>query len=88
VAVALRELLPVRPEQEPVVDHFREVGSERARDALLDLEVGSVVRAANDVRDPELEVVDDRGELVRRRAVGPQKRCPAHGQPDRAVVVA
>src|SRR5262249_58568058 len=34
----------------------------------------AVVEAAHDVRDPEVDVVDDRGKLVRRAAVRPQER--------------
>ena len=75
----LRELLPVRAEHEPVVDHLGQLAAERARDALLHLEIRPVVRSANHVRDPEVEVVDDGRELVRgacrraRRSVVPSR---------------
>ena len=55
---------------------------------LLDGEVRPVVRAADDVRDPELDVVDDGCELVRGGPVGAKQRRPADSEPDRAVRVA
>ena len=86
VPVPLRELLPVLAEHEPVVDHLRQLAADRAGDPAMELEVRPVVGAADDVRDPELEVVDDRRELVGRRPVRPgEGRGPeAHG----ALVVA
>ena len=83
---ALGELLAVLTEQEPVVDHLGQLAAERPGDALLHLLVRPVVGAANDVRDPEVEVVDDGCELVRRGAVGPRER--GAGEPDRPVRVA
>ena len=77
VPVPLGELLPVGAEHEPVVDHLRELAADRAGDALVQLEIGAVIGASYDVRDPELEVVHDRGELIRRRAVRAQKRRSA-----------
>ena len=43
---------------------------------------------ADDVRDLELEIVDDGGELVGRASVGAQKRGAGARKPQRAVVVA
>ena len=43
---------------------------------------------ADDVRDLELEIVDDGGELVGRAAVGAQERRAGAGEPYRAVLVA
>ena len=45
-----------------------------------------MIGAADDVRDTEVEVVDDGRKLVGRRAVRPRERRP--GEPDRAVLVA
>ena len=47
-----------------------------------------MVRAADDMRDAELEVVDDRGELVRRAAVRSREGRAAAREVDRALVVA
>ena len=43
---------------------------------------------ADDVCDLELEIVDDGGELIRRAAVGAQKRGAGARKPHRAVLVA
>ena len=66
VPVTLRELLAVGAEQEAVVDHLWQLAADRLRDAPLQPLVGSMVGAADDVRDPEVEVVGDGCELVRR----------------------
>ena len=84
----LRELLPVRAQDEPVMDHLGQLAAERARDALLNLHVRPVVRSANHVRDLEVEIVDDGRELVGRAAVATQQRGAGAGEPHRAVVVA
>ena len=86
VPVPLRELLAVRPEHEPVVDHLGQLTAHRARDPLLELEVRAVIRPADDVRDPEVEVVDDGRELVRRGPVGPQEGRAVPCEADGAVV--
>ena len=88
VPVPLRELLAVRAEHEPVMDDLRQLAAERARDALLDLHVRAVVVPADDVRDPELEIVDDGGELIRRAPVGANERRAGAREPHGAVVVA
>ena len=69
VPVPLRELLPVRPEDKPVVDHLRQLAAERSGDALLDRQVRAVIVATDHVCDLQIEVVRDRGKLVRRRSV-------------------
>ena len=80
VAVALGELLPVGPRTSPwwITSGL---APDRAGDPALHLEVRPVVRAADDVGDPELEVVDDRGELVRRSPLGAheRRRAQSHG---------
>ena len=88
VPVALRELLPVRAEHEAVVDHLGQLASQRPGDALLHREVRPVVGAADDVRDPEVEVVGHRGELVRRRPVRAKQCRSVRAQPHGAVLVA
>ena len=70
----LRELLAVLAEEQPVVDHLRQLTAERPRDPLLHLLVRPVVGAADDVGDAEVEVVDDGRELVGGRAVGARQR--------------
>ena len=82
---SLGELLPVVTEQKPVMDHLGQLAPERPRDPLLHLFVRPVVGAADDVGDPEVEIVDNRCELVGRGAVRPRKRRPR--KPDRAVHV-
>ena len=55
---------------------------------LLHGQVRPVIGATNHVRDPEREVVDDGGELVRRGPVRAQQRRPLAGDTHGAVVVA
>ena len=86
--VALRELLPVRSEHEPVVDHLRQLSAERAGDALLHGKVRAVIRAADDVRDAEVEIVCDGCELVRRSSVRPEQGRAVAPEPHGPVVVA
>ena len=86
VTVTLRELLPVVAEEQPVMDDLRELTPDRTCDALLERFVGTVVGASDDVRDPHLQVVGDRRELVGGGAVRPDE-CHAV-QPERAVGVA
>ena len=68
------------------MDHLGQLAAERPCDPLLHLLVRPVVGAADDVRDAEVEIVDDRRELVGRRAVGARQRRP--GEADRAVRIA
>jgi hypothetical protein len=44
--------------------------AERAQNVDLSRRVVDVVVAANNMRDPHIEVVDDDAEIIRRRAVG------------------
>ncbi len=88
VPVPLGELAPVGAEHEPVVDHLRQLATDGSGDPAVELEVRAVVRAADDMCDPELEVVDDRGELVGGRAVRTQQRRAAAAEPNGALVVA
>jgi hypothetical protein len=57
------------------------------RDAPVELEVRPVVAAADDVGDLELEVVDNRRELVRSRAVRPEESRAVAPEPDRSLVL-
>ena len=67
------------------MDVLRRLEAERAGELALQLGVGAVVGAADDVRDLEVVVVDDAREVVGRRAVGPEQRRAAEA--DRAVGV-
>ena len=78
--VALRELRPVLAEEEAVVDVLRSRAAERSDERRLQLRIRPVVGAADDVRDPEVEVVDRRCELVGRRAVRAQQGDPAEAE--------
>ena len=51
------------------MDHLGQLTAERARDPALQLLVRAMVRAADHVRDAEVEVVGDRRQLVGGRAV-------------------
>ena len=80
VLAALRQLLPVLPEQQAVMDVFRRLEAERASELLLKLAVRTMVGAADDVRDLEVGVVDDAREVVCRTAVGPKQGQPAEAE--------
>jgi hypothetical protein len=82
----LRELFPVRAEQQAVVDVLVRLEAERVGKLALELGVRAVVGAADDVRDLEVVVVDHARQVVRGRSVGAEQGRPAipHG----AVVVA
>ena len=67
------------------MDDLRQLTAERPGDPLLHLLVRPVVRAADDVRDLEIEIVDHGRELVRGRPVRPGEGRP--GEPDRPVRV-
>ena len=72
-----------------MVDVLGRLGAERARQRRMERGVVEMVGAADHVRDPEVDVVHDGGELVRRPAVGAQKRrSPLLAEPHRAVVLA
>ena len=49
----LGQLFAVLAEDEPVMDHLGQLPADGACDPLLELEIRSVVGAADDVRDPE-----------------------------------
>src|ERR1044071_530690 len=66
---ALRQLLPVRAHDEPVVDDVRRLRSERAVERRVQLLVRAMVRAADHMCDPEVGVVDDAREMERGRPV-------------------
>ena len=85
VPVPLRELLPVRAQHETVVQHLRQLAADRAGDSLLELEVGPVVTPADDMGDSELEIVRDRGQLIRRGAVRAKQRRSVTRQANRPV---
>ena len=58
------------------MDELRRRRPERLEQPPVHRLVRTVIVAANDVRDAEVDVVDDRRELVRRRAVLAQERRP------------
>jgi hypothetical protein len=60
-----------------VVDVFGRRRPERLVQLPVELLVRAVIVAAVDVRDAEVRVVHDAGEVVRGRAVVPQQRRPA-----------
>ena len=66
---ALRQLLSVGADEEAVVDHLRRLRAERTMQRGVQLLVRPVIRTADDVRDAEVDVVDDGREMERRRAV-------------------
>ena len=72
-AVALGELVPVFAEHGRHVRKDRRLDAERAEDVDLPRRVVDVVVAADDVRDPHVDVVDDDAEVVGRRAVRPRE---------------
>ena len=87
-AVTLRELLAVRSDQEPVVDVLGRLRAESTCQRPVELGVGQMVAATDDVRDPELRIVHHRGEVVRGAAVRPQQgRIALALEPDRTAIV-
>ena len=71
-AVPLGELLAVLAEHGRHVREDRRLGAERAEDVDLPRRVVDVIVAADHVRDPHVDVVDDDAEVVGRRAVRPR----------------
>src|SRR3954452_16976145 len=71
---ALGELLAVLAQDQPVVDVLRRKGAESLVKTTMKRLVRPVVVAAVHVGDPEVDVVDDTRQVVRRRSVLPQKR--------------
>src|SRR5204863_5557580 len=70
----LRELAPVRPEDQAVVHELGRRCTERLEQAPMEILVGAMVVAAHYMRDPEIDVVDYGSEVIRRRAVLAQQR--------------
>ena len=64
-----RDLAAVRAENQAVVDELRRRRPERLEQPPMERLVGAMVVAADDVRDAEVDVVDNRRELIGRRAV-------------------
>ncbi len=64
-----RELATVRAEDQAVVDELRRRRPECLEQPPMERLVGAMVVAAHDVRDAEVDVVDDRREVICRRAV-------------------
>ena len=58
------QLAAVLAEDQTVVDELGRCRAERFRQPTVELLVRPVVVAADDVRDPEIDVVDDAGEVV------------------------
>ena len=74
---ALGELLAVLAEDQAVVDELGRRRAERLEQAAVQLLVRAMVEAAHDVRDPEVDVVDDAREVVGRGAVlAEERRAP------------
>src|SRR5215203_1268328 len=69
-AVAFGELLAVRPEDDPEVDKRGLGRAERPVEQGLAGGIGEMFLAPDHMRYPQLQIVDDYGEVVRRRAVG------------------
>jgi hypothetical protein len=84
---ALRQLLPVVADDEPVVDHDRRHTAEGSVHGGVQLLVRAMIGPADHMRDPEVDVVDDACEVERRRSVvAPQHHAPLEPlrQPRRA----
>src|SRR5215216_3193492 len=69
-AVAFGELLAIRPEDDPEVDKPGLGRAERPVEQGLAGGIGEMFLAPDHMRYPQLQIVDDHGEVVRRRAVG------------------
>ena len=72
--LALRQLAPVLAEDQAVVHVLRRRRTQRVGQLAMERLVRPMVVAANDVRDLELDVVDDAGQVVRRGAVLAEER--------------
>ena len=66
---ALRELLAVLAQDQPVMDELGRPRAERLEQPPVQRLVRAVIVPAQEMRDPEVDVVYDRRELVGRRAV-------------------
>src|SRR4029450_9104157 len=72
------------------MDVLRRLGAQRTRELAMELLVRPVVVAADDVRDPELDIVDDAGKLIRGRSVLAQERDPPEAvasEPGRSLAI-
>ncbi len=66
---ALRQLLAVVADDQAVVDHLRRLVAERSMQCSVQRLVRPVIRPADHVRDPEVQIVDDTREMERRRPI-------------------
>ena len=73
-AARFESFFPSGPRISPWWTYSGGVGAERACEPAVQRLVRPVVVAADDVRDPEVDVVDDGRELVRGGAVLPEQR--------------
>src|SRR5439155_25927302 len=82
--------LGVGPEDETEVDVVRRGGAQRLGQRAVQRLVRAVVVPSDDVRDPEIDVVDDARELVRGAAVRPEQlhALEAVGQPRGRLAIA
>ena len=74
--VPLRELVTVVAEDEAVVHELRRLVPECPVQATVELLVRPVVVAADHVRDPEVDVIDDARQVVGRTSVLADERDP------------
>ena len=70
--LSLRQLLPARLDEQRHVREQRRLPAHALVDEELARRAGHVLAAADHVRDAHVVVVDDDGEVVDRRAVGPR----------------
>ena len=75
-AARFASFLPSSPRIRPWWTNSGGVGAERLEQPTVQLLVRPVVEAADDVRDPEVDVVDDAREVIRRGSVLAQQRDP------------
>jgi len=73
---AFREFLAVLAEDQTVVDELGGRDAERLKEPAVELLVRAMVETADDMRDPEVRVVDDAREVIRRSSVLAQQRDP------------
>jgi hypothetical protein len=73
VSVALRQLAAVRAKDEAVVEVLRRPLTERLGERPVQRLVRPMIGPPQNVRDPEVDVVDHAGELIRGRSVPPQE---------------
>jgi hypothetical protein len=80
---ALGQLLSVGADEQAVMDHLRRLRPERPVERRVQLLVGAMIGSSDHVRDLEVDVVDDRREMKRRRPVVPPQHDAVEplGQP-------